>query len=106
VLQVSAAVTGALASAWLALERRVVRRLQRAGATNRAAATERPRWRGPSRWILARLCSVGAVVSNEKGLVYLDETVYATLRKRKAIAGVAIVVLAIATVVLVHAALA
>ncbi len=101
-LQIAAALLGALATAFTAIEGRFVRRLRRAAATSREAAIELPPLSALGRWRRARLTAAGAVVEAKAGRVYLDEGSYAVLRRARRVRAVTAVLLIIALVALAH----
>ncbi|MCP4662928.1 MAG: hypothetical protein GY856_46645 [bacterium] len=105
VLQITAAVIGVFASAFAAMEQRLVKRFRREGALAPATAIELPRLRIAMRWRLGRLRSAGAVVVGEDGRSYLNEAAYLALRKKRAILGISLVAIVIAGVIFVHKAL-
>ncbi len=104
-LQIAGAILGIVASVFTVIEKRVVTRFRRADATAPEAAIELPPLSVLTRWRLSRLLSVGAVVEADDRRTYLDEETYASLRKKRAIFGVSLVVVALALVVLLHTAL-
>ena len=103
VLQVTAAVIGAVATVIAAAEQAVVKRFRRDGATTGDRAIDLPRLRLFTRWRLARLIASRAVVVDEHARAYLDETVYAPLRKRQAIIGLSLVALIFVLIVIGYA---
>jgi hypothetical protein len=105
VLQAAGAILGVLASAFTVVEKRLVMRFRRAGATSPEGAMEVPAFGALLRWRLSRLSSSRAVVPVADGLIYLDEQAYGSLRKRRAVLGVTLVVVVLAIVVLLHTAL-
>ncbi len=104
-VQAAAAVLGVLASTFMVLEKRLVRRFRRAGASSPETAIDLPPLSFLSRWRLSRLESTNAVVSVDHQRRYLDEEAYEPLRKQRAVRGVTLVVLVLAIVVLAHRAL-
>jgi hypothetical protein len=105
VLQAAGAIVGVLASAFTVVEKRLLARFRSAGATSPEDAMEAPSLGALLRWRVSRLTSVGAVVVVGDGRIYLDEETYASLRKRRAVLGVTLVVVVLALVALVHTAL-
>jgi hypothetical protein len=102
VLQVAGTLLGALASAFMVVEKRLLTRFRRAGATSPDSSIELPRLNFLSRWRLSRLEKANAVVSDDQHRVYLDGVVYGSLRKKRAVRAVTLVVLALAIVILAH----
>lgn len=102
VLQVAGTLLGALASAFTVVEKRLVSRFRRAGANSPTSPIELPPLGLLSRWRLSRLEKARAVVSVDKQRMYLDGEAYGSLRKRRAVRAVAMVVLALAIVILAH----
>ena len=102
VVQVAGAFLGALASAFTVVEKRLVSRFHRAEATSPDSSIELPPLNFLSRWRLSRLEKAGAVVSDVQDRVYFDGDAYGSLRKKRAVRGVAVVILALVIVVLVH----
>jgi hypothetical protein len=101
-LQIAAALMGALATAFTAIEGRFVGRFRRAAATSPERAIELPPLGVIGRWRRSRLGAAGAVVDAEGGTVYLNETAYAALRRSRRLRAVTAVLLVLASVVLVH----
>ncbi len=104
-LQIAGAILGSAASLFTVIEKRLVRRFRRAGATAPEHAVEIPPLGLPSRWRLSRLRSLRAVREVDDRTSYLDEATYAVIRRKRAVAGVSLVVAALALVVLLHSAL-
>ncbi len=104
-LQVAGAILGSAASLFTVIEKRLLMRFRRADATAPENAVELPRLGVLSRWRLSRLRSVRAVVEVDDRRTYLDERTYASLRRKRAVFGIILVVVALALVVLLHAAL-
>lgn len=105
VLQLVAAIGGAVATAFQVVERRLLKRLRGSGATSPESAIALPRLSAVMRWRLARLVKQRSVVAVEPGRVYLDEASYRAGRARRAVIGVSLALLAIALVVLVFGVL-
>ncbi len=98
-LQVTGAVLGILATAFMAVEQRLVAHFLRAGAMSAEAATELPALRPVLRWRLRRLEKIGAVVRVGPRRLFLDEVRYAAVRRRRAVLGVSSVLVILALVV-------
>jgi hypothetical protein len=94
-LQVSAAILAVLASAFMAIEGRLV-------SLSVETAIAIPRVRILMRWRLSKLKALRAFVVVDAHHLYLDEERYRVLRKKRAFLGVLLVLLTLAVVVLVH----
>lgn len=105
VLQAAGAILGVLASAFMVVEKRLVTRFRSAGATSPEDAIEVPSFGAALRWRMSRLSSARAVLPAGDRRVYLDEKAYSSLRKRRAVLGVTVVVVVLAIVILLHTAL-
>jgi uncharacterized membrane protein YidH (DUF202 family) len=105
VLQAAGAIVGVLASAFTVVEKRLLARFRSSGATSPEDAMEATSLGVLLRCRVSRLTSVGAVVEVSDGRLYLDEQAYSSLRKRRVVLGVTLVVVALALVALVHTAL-
>lgn len=83
ILRIVATFGWLLAVAMLAAERRIVRRLRRAGATTPDRATTLALWSPVIRLRLARLVRSGAVISSSADRFYLDPDGFARYRRRR-----------------------
>jgi hypothetical protein len=104
-MQIAGAILGSTASTFAVIEKRLLMLFRRADATSAENAIEIPRVNALIRWRLSRLKAIGALGEVDDHRIYLNEAAYASLRRRRAVVGISLVVAVLTLVVLLHAAL-
>lgn len=82
-LQIIAALVGALGAVIGAAESRLIRRFQKAGASSDAHPIQLGKIRPITRWRLKRLMSAGAIVPVDDAAYFLDSDRFARLKRQR-----------------------
>jgi hypothetical protein len=104
-LQIIAALLGAVASIIAAAEVRLIKRFKNANASAEDSATTFPKLLPIVRWRLRRLLLSGVVSQTEDGRLYLDEIRYSLLRKHRRNRTLTVVGVFVATIAVIYLAL-